>query len=63
GADKKDKRAGFATWTEVNLEEVYVRIDHISRIWPWTKKEELPNEAKKGEKGRTRPIYYEKEYL
>lgn len=56
-----DKKAGFANWAEVNLEEVYIRTEHVSRVWPWVKKEEIPREAEEDE--RTRPIYYEKEYL
>lgn len=56
-----DKRAGFVNWTEINLEEVYIRTEHISRVWPWIKKKKIPEHAGEGE--RTRPIYYEKEYL
>lgn len=26
---------GFVDWVCVNLEEVYLRVSHISRIWPW----------------------------
>lgn len=62
GEEKKGKRAGFVNWTELNLEEVYIRTDHVSRIWPWIKKEKIPEKAEE-EEGRTRPIYYEKEYL
>jgi len=31
---------GFVDWVCVNLEEVYLRMDHISRIWPWKHVEE-----------------------
>ncbi len=58
-----EQRAGFVNWTKVNLEEVYVRTDHVSRIWPWIKKEKIPEHADVEEHDRTRPIYYEKEYL
>lgn len=53
----KDKKIGYANWTSVNLKEVYVRIEHVTRIWPWIGKVEA--ESKQG----ARPIYYEKEYL
>ncbi|MFP4000826.1 MAG: hypothetical protein ACOCTN_04045 [Candidatus Natronoplasma sp.] len=26
---------GFVDWVRVNLEEVYLRVNHVSRIWPW----------------------------
>lgn len=47
----RDDMYGFVDWVCVNLEEVYLRVDHISRIWPWEHRE------KKGiEKERT-PTY------
>ncbi len=55
--DSKEKKVGFANWTRVNLREVYVRVEHVTRIWPWVGKVE--GETKEGK----RPIYYEKEYL
>ncbi|MBS3781407.1 MAG: hypothetical protein KGY66_01090 [Candidatus Thermoplasmatota archaeon] len=55
----KEKKIGFANWTRVNLEEVYIRIEHITRIWPWIQKERVKGETEEGK----RPIYYEKEYL
>ena len=30
-----EKDYGFVDWVCVNLKEVYIRVDHISRIWPW----------------------------
>lgn len=57
---KGDKKAGFANWAEVNLEEVYIRTDHISRVWPWIKKEKIAEGETEEEK---RPIYFEEDYL
>jgi len=42
-SEKKDSLQegfGFVDWVCVNLKEVYLRIDHISRIWPWEHVEE-----------------------
>ncbi len=61
--NKDDKKAGFVNWTQVNLEEVYVRTDHVSRIWPWIKKEKITDETEKGSEGEKRPIYFEEDYL
>ena len=55
--DSKDKKIGYANWTRVNLKEVYIRVEHVTRIWPWIGK--VRAESKEG----ARPIYYEKEYL
>lgn len=55
--DDEDKKIGFANWSQVNLKEVYIRIEHVTRIWPWVGKVE--GETKEGK----RPIYYEKEYM
>lgn len=57
---QNDKKAGFANWAEVNLEEVYIRTGHISRIWPWIKKEKIPEGEREEDK---RPIYFEEDYL
>lgn len=54
---KGDKKVGFANWTKVNMKEVYMRLAHVTRIWPWVGKVE--GETKEGK----RAIYYEKEYL
>jgi len=48
--EKKDSSQregyGFVDWVCVNLEEVYLRVDHISRIWPWKHVEEYREEKK-----------------
>lgn len=54
-----DKKVGFANWTRVNLEEVYIRVEHVTRIWPWVHKEKVKATSEEVE----RAIYYEKEYL
>ncbi len=52
---KKGGKYGFVDWTVVSLKEVYLSVDHISRIWPWELKIEK-------EKEKTpvcaEPIYY-----
>lgn len=55
----KEKKVGFMDWSEVNLEEVYVMIEHITRIWKWGKMKKV----KKTDGKVKKPIYYEKEYL
>ena len=55
----KDKKVGFMNWSEVNLEEVYVMIEHVTRIWKWGKMKKV----KKTDGKVKKPIYYEKEYL
>ncbi|MFW5953139.1 MAG: hypothetical protein ACOCSJ_03160 [Candidatus Natronoplasma sp.] len=45
---------GFVDWVCVNLKEVYLRMDHISRIWPWEHVKEY--EEKEESKKRT-PTY------
>ncbi|MEF8832321.1 MAG: hypothetical protein V5A66_02245 [Candidatus Thermoplasmatota archaeon] len=52
--DSSQEDYGFVDWVCVNLEEVYLRVDHISRIWPWEHVEEY-REDEEGEK-RT-PVY------
>ncbi len=37
---------GFVDWVCVNLKEVYLRVDHISRIWPWKHTEEYREDEK-----------------
>lgn len=37
GDEPKQDRYGYIPWTSINLEEVYLRTDHITRIWPWKK--------------------------
>ncbi len=55
--EKGKKRVGFMNWNRVNLEEVYIRLEHVTRIWPW-----IPKHEEKSKEGK-RPIYYEKEYM
>jgi len=49
-SEKKDssqqKGYGFVDWVSVNLKEVYLRVDHISRMWPWEHVEEYQEEKK-----------------
>jgi len=59
----EDKKAGFANWTKVNLKEVYIRTDHISRVWPWIKKKKITEKVKGSTDERKRPIYFEEDYL
>lgn len=52
--ESNDEKYGFVDWTAVHLEEVYIRVDHVSRIWPWKlveKKEPMPKKYKTG------PVY------
>ncbi|MEF8832589.1 MAG: hypothetical protein V5A66_03615 [Candidatus Thermoplasmatota archaeon] len=60
---QNDKKVGFANWSHVNLEEVYIRTDHISRIWPWIKKEKIPEGLEGETEEEKRPIYFEEDYL
>ncbi|MFO7793081.1 MAG: hypothetical protein R6W73_08935 [Candidatus Saliniplasma sp.] len=52
--ESKDERYGFIDWTAVHLEEVYIRIDHVSRIWPWKFIEKKQPISKKYKTG---PVY------
>ncbi|MBS3817163.1 MAG: hypothetical protein KGY76_06335 [Candidatus Thermoplasmatota archaeon] len=56
-SDEGDKKIGYANWSSVNLKEVYIRVEHVTRIWPWI--ERVEGEEEEGK----RPIYYEKEYM
>ncbi|MFW5898224.1 MAG: hypothetical protein ACOCT7_00050 [Candidatus Saliniplasma sp.] len=56
---REGKKVGFMNWSEVNLEEVYVLMEHVTRIWNWGKKKKV----EKTDGKVRRPIYYEKEYL
>jgi|GEM_PF-710139 len=51
-----DRKVGFIDWTNINLEEVYIRIEHTTRIWKWSgkEKEEQPS---KGYREAKRPVY------
>ncbi len=45
---------GFIDWVCVNLEEVYLRVDHISRIWPWKHVKDYPEDK---ESDKRTPTY------
>jgi len=49
------KKVGYIDWTKVNLEEVYIRIEHTSRIWRWPSSEKKAP-TKDVREGR-RPVY------
>ncbi|MFW5946559.1 MAG: hypothetical protein ACOCSJ_03315 [Candidatus Natronoplasma sp.] len=51
-----DRKVGFIDWTKVNLEEAYVRVEHISRIWKW-KKAEKEEQTQKDFRKAKRPVY------
>ena len=53
--DEDKKKYGYISWTKVNLEEVYIRIDHVTRLWP-EKHEEIEEEERSGV--RQQPVYY-----
>ncbi len=51
-----DRKVGFIDWTKVNLEEVYLRVEHISRVWRWKKtgkEEQTQQDIRKAK----RPVY------
>jgi len=50
--ETSEEVTGFVDWVCINLEEVYLRVDHISRFWPW-------KHRKKKEKGKKKraPTY------
>ncbi len=52
--ESKNERYGFVDWTAVHLEEVYIRVDHVSRIWPWKLIEEKPSMQ---QTYKTGPVY------
>ena len=52
----ENREFGFIDWTHINLEEVYIRIDHVSRIWRWFK-EKQKKEVKKEFRRAKRPVY------
>ncbi len=29
------KKMGYVDWTHVDLDEVYIRVEHVLRVWPW----------------------------
>ncbi len=57
--ESEEKKLGFMNWSKVNLEEVYLRVEHITRIWKWGKIKEVKEETGDYKK----PIYYEKDYM
>jgi len=51
-----DGKVGFIDWTKINLEEVYIRVEHITRIWRWETREK--EEKKQTDFRRAkRPVY------
>ncbi|MEF8873199.1 MAG: hypothetical protein V5A88_00860 [Candidatus Thermoplasmatota archaeon] len=54
--EEVEKVVGYIDWTSVNLEEVYIRMEHVLRIWHW---KDIQPEDETREKGETRkrPIY------
>ncbi|MEF8832686.1 MAG: hypothetical protein V5A66_04100 [Candidatus Thermoplasmatota archaeon] len=57
GPEKK-REVGFIDWTNVNLEEIYIRLDHTTRIWRWpTKEKEEENQGRRDFKRSRRPVY------
>ncbi len=53
---EKEQKIGYIDWTKVNLEEVYVRVDHVTRIWRWYETESKKSKKKKRKKVE-RPVY------
>lgn len=54
GSDNGSKY-GFVEWASVNLNEVYINIEHVSRIWPW---EQTSKQLSKENVVYSKPIYY-----
>ena len=55
---EEETSVGFIDWTYVNMEEVYIRVTHISRIWRWYEKKEKEKEEKvETERTYKRPVY------
>lgn len=52
--DVNDENYGYVHWTSINLKEVYLNVEHISRIWP----RELIKDKYKGGSEQREPIYY-----
>lgn len=53
------KRVGFIDWTKINLEEVFIRIDHVMRIWRWKEKSKKKSTKKKVRE----PVYAKDDYF
>lgn len=39
--ETSEELTGFVDWVCVNLKEVYLRVDNISRVWPWKHEEDM----------------------
>ncbi len=50
------KKGGFIDWTRVNLEEVYIRVEHTTRIWKCANKEKEKQTQKDFRKAK-KPVY------
>ncbi len=59
---EKEEEVGFIDWTKVNLKEVYIRIDHVTRIWRWFKKER-EEKTREGISEARRAVYTRSEKL
>lgn len=46
GKEPKENMYGYIPWTSINLKEVYINLDHVTRIWPWKKSESEPEMTK-----------------
>ena len=56
--ESKDTTVGFIDWMYVNMKEVYLRLNHISRIWVWSKRRtEEEEEVEKKEYVYREPVY------
>lgn len=58
--DEKEK-VGYLDWTDINLEKVFIRTEHILRIWPWER--DLEDEAEKQGKRVKKAVYSKSENL
>lgn len=45
---EKKEMIGYIEWTYINLEEVYICMDHVLRIWHWKGFKDEGTETKKG---------------
>lgn len=56
GKGEEEKKIGYIDWINVNLKEVYIRTDHVLRIWHWTVEKEVEEDSETKDKGQT-PVY------
>lgn len=63
GEGKEKGKKGYIDWTEINLEEVYIRTEHVLRIWRWEREVEEEEEAPRREKSGKQPIYTKEDTL